>query len=783
MGKLNIKDLEYLVLEGGGAKGVVYLGAIEALEERLEAAFKKGDLKKRVVLVEDGFEKNTYLSHKEYLDLKKGLYYQESILDYYPKNFTFSDNKVYQPRIKGIAGSSAGAITSFALTLGLNSADITKVMEYSFTNFLSEKDIGKYRMVNSKNEIKVGQDDKKILGGVEEDFKFQNSNYFDAKSNLKKAVARQFVVGGIAETIVDGAFNKVRTIIQMGTQRRLRDMVDHWAWRALFIKIQDHTYAERSGLYQTLNKVVIFKTLQLVLTKWWFRKKINKPLTLDFDTIGNLIWDRGFFSGFSVREFFYEMMIFAATRDTHFQRGLISEGKLKIEIAKQLRRDFSSFAFGKRDENSYLDKVDLELLKYIQNITFAEFYKLTKIDFAVGVTNHSTGQPLIFSNKYTPNYLVMEAVAASMTIPPAIKPLYNEGIVLNPKGYDFQKISVNIGGVQCPISDAISSKKSANNFNLANYQLAELAVKKYLSKQHGDYFNTNNTINTMLPLLKKAIDFELSLTSPSSDTSKTIEIGDQKIIVDLHLLIYFYNVCYFGLLVDGGALCNIPYNYFRKEKTSETVDTLDGILALKLDGSVPEEMQIEFNQFLDQMLSKTGLDKKLLKRAIKRHFNYEKLKEGTEPLLKNFMNQFGPNNEIIDSSRRQELLFIAEAIEKKAEKLFFKEIPSGLKNKEKKVIKESLKKVVLELVEKYCLDTSIPPWKRQKPITNLISTLQYGAEDGQIRYLSDHNHIIPLYSYGVNTFDFDIEKFKDLIEVSNLNSKKAVNEFFAHKNI
>lgn len=196
MGKLNIKDLEYLVLEGGGAKGVVYLGAIEALEEQLEAAYKNGDVKKRVVIIEDDVAVTRILNIEE--EKLANLFYVDrfnyknkrsetcSILDYYSKDFSSFDNKVYPPRIKGIAGSSAGAITSFALTLGLNSADITKVMKYSFTNFLSEKDIGKYRMVNSKNEIKVGQDDKKILGGVEEDFKFQNSKYFDAKSNLKK---------------------------------------------------------------------------------------------------------------------------------------------------------------------------------------------------------------------------------------------------------------------------------------------------------------------------------------------------------------------------------------------------------------------------------------------------------------------------------------------------------------------------------------------------------------------------------------------------------------------
>ncbi len=104
---MKFEDLEYITLEGGGGKGAVYLGAVKALE----ALFKNDTLNLQAV---------------------DGVSNPKSILDYI-------DKKSNALKIKGIGGSSAGAITSFPLALGLSSTDIQEILEkYPFNEeFLS----------------------------------------------------------------------------------------------------------------------------------------------------------------------------------------------------------------------------------------------------------------------------------------------------------------------------------------------------------------------------------------------------------------------------------------------------------------------------------------------------------------------------------------------------------------------------------------------------------------------------------------------------------------------
>jgi predicted acylesterase/phospholipase RssA len=133
-------DLQYIVMEGGGARGAAYLGAVRALEKMM------------------GRRAST--SCYAVTNRKPGL------LDYY-----VTENSKQIPVIKGIAGSSAGAITTFALGLGFNSEEIEKILQYDFTHFLSEKDSGKYRMVKEDGTLAIGQDKKnKITGGKELSF-------------------------------------------------------------------------------------------------------------------------------------------------------------------------------------------------------------------------------------------------------------------------------------------------------------------------------------------------------------------------------------------------------------------------------------------------------------------------------------------------------------------------------------------------------------------------------------------------------------------------------------
>lgn len=75
--KEKISGIEYLSFEGGGGKGIVYLGAIRALEKKLEV---------------------------------------QSIIDI--------SQPLDERKIKGLSGASAGAITSFMIAMGMSADDI-----------------------------------------------------------------------------------------------------------------------------------------------------------------------------------------------------------------------------------------------------------------------------------------------------------------------------------------------------------------------------------------------------------------------------------------------------------------------------------------------------------------------------------------------------------------------------------------------------------------------------------------------------------------------------------
>lgn len=99
----NPADVHYLALEGGGGKGVTYLGAIRALESR-------GVLP---------------------IDL----------------------NRRGENQIRGISGASAGAITAMFLAMGYTSAELQQVLNNSatFIGFFDGPDVGLYRSVNRGN--------------------------------------------------------------------------------------------------------------------------------------------------------------------------------------------------------------------------------------------------------------------------------------------------------------------------------------------------------------------------------------------------------------------------------------------------------------------------------------------------------------------------------------------------------------------------------------------------------------------------------------------------------
>lgn len=97
------EDVHYLALEGGGGKGVTYLGAVRALE-RL-----------RVLPIDI--------------------------------------SRPGQNQLKGISGASAGAISALMLAVGMNSNQVGQILshEETFAAFYDGPDVGRFRLVDVRN--------------------------------------------------------------------------------------------------------------------------------------------------------------------------------------------------------------------------------------------------------------------------------------------------------------------------------------------------------------------------------------------------------------------------------------------------------------------------------------------------------------------------------------------------------------------------------------------------------------------------------------------------------
>ena len=381
------------------------------------------------------------------------------------------------------------------------------------------------------------------------------------------------------------------------------------------------------------------------------------------------------------------------------------------------------------------------------------------------VTNFTTNSPMFFSHKHTPDYLVLEAVAAAMSIPPAIKPLYSEANVYKPEGYSEKNIKVKINDDDKNITDKYGRFINGYESSLEWYYLVEVAIKKYLSlnNKHSISLDVNNNLNrnALLPLLKEELFdtarkkfYETIEEIKIPLEHRLISVDNYDITITNFLLVFYYNTAYKGMFMDGGVTCNIPYNYFREdvsinEETSNLKDSLKGVLALKLDNGFPAQWVKPFKEMLAaHKLGKSNLLKQLEK-------------EQSNVLMNLIHLQFK---------------VILLAYNKKAK--------SALQDKNlvediQKLSKDEWENIADSLVENVKESSRIAaPWQKKKSILGIIDTLYFGSEQGQVRYISDHNHIVPLYCYGIGVYDFDMKKIQTLIKIANDEAEKQVTDFF-----
>lgn len=73
--------------------------------------------------------------------------------------------------------------------------------------------------------------------------------------------------------------------------------------------------------------------------------------------------------------------------------------------------------------------------------------------------------------------------------------------------------------------------------------------------------------------------------------------------------------------------------------------------------------------------------------------------------------------------------------------------------------------------------------KIPRPIIDISFTgYAYGSKRGQIRDMTDHNHIIALYDYGVGTYDFDLDKVRSLAEFAQDAAENKTVDYFKNPN-
>lgn len=352
--KINTDNINYLAFEGGGGKGIVYLGVVQALEEKY--------MQKNFAGIDN--------SKAEYPGLYADFKGQGSL----PLFPIWSSHPKHRP-LKGVSGSSAGAITAFLLAMGLSSQDIEAELKKTDT----EKIAGKSTTI-SKTENFFEHPD--ILGYRTTFGKRDYSNLDEGDQTLRK-------IGRVASPII----SRIRKVKQY------------------FINLANShdTLMKRLLLSDYIGgNTVVSPPNNPLIPGYHYVKPYNKATIEAFslDTvmayIYSLLFHRGIFTGFEIRKYFEDLMERYLMEKI---RNLVSSagGTPQIIIDLQSDRYFPS----KPGE-----------------VTFKWFYEATGVDLVITGVNVTQEIPLYFSLTHTPDFPVIEAVAISMNIPILFKPVY-----------------------------------------------------------------------------------------------------------------------------------------------------------------------------------------------------------------------------------------------------------------------------------------------------------------------------------------------------------------------
>lgn len=488
--EVDLKRINYIAFKGGGGKGIAYLGPIEVLETQ------------------------------GLLPIKLPI----------PQKYRKNPGNGPQQGVIGISGTSAGAITSYLVALGLTSENIR-----------NESGIlppGKNPLYdpNALPFIIIPPDPESgdFIGGLEpnpasqkylpgENIDGFNFEHFLTKDDPSPGYKRAIVFNETLNknelvTAVD-AVSDAESRRDLKNRKRAKDDT---AIRAVYYGLdKDLTMkvvkANKRKIIKGQLKQKVFPSqftgprdsLQMKEAIKELRRDMeNEQNTLDkilkfvklfnvfpedsesaiFSTIGknenafmyNLLYDMGLFPGFAVQEYF---------TDVTFRR-----------LPVVLGWDEST-----KRENGFDTK------KGAEEMTFAQFYEWTGLDLVIGGLNVTNGNQRNFSVDNTPDFPVVAAVMMSMNIPGLFKPVYVDAILnknLPPDKREEQRVEYKGYYVDAGLAnnipfhafDADAQKNGLLDIHGVNQAILALAVQEgpdpvifqefYLKKKRDPYFQT-----------------------------------------------------------------------------------------------------------------------------------------------------------------------------------------------------------------------------------------------------------------------------------------------------
>lgn len=249
--------------------------------------------------------------------------------------------------VRGIAGASAGSITAFLLAMKCSSNDLMKLF-------------GSSQNIDS------------ILSGSS----YQFDSFFDGPDN------------GLARGVASSDFFKVHRVPvlerHVTTERRL----DYLIFLRDVLNLNGHakgfTALTPMALLATFLGFVddyLDESAEQIIEKYPFMEIVlRKPKEYSL----NLLYDRGIFPGFGVRQFLQYAARTFIPRLPNWHGGLSDPAR----------------------------------------ITFRDFHELTKTNLVVSGTNLSQRRSQLFSSANTPDFPVVEAIGISSCFPVAWKPVW-----------------------------------------------------------------------------------------------------------------------------------------------------------------------------------------------------------------------------------------------------------------------------------------------------------------------------------------------------------------------